>query len=54
MNIIRNMVAALNAGKPEAFLKAVQSYFAGVSYKMRMDNEQNHRRLADRSLTDQI
>lgn len=41
MNIIRNMVAALNAGKPEAFLKAVQSYFAGVSYKMRMDNENN-------------
>lgn len=28
-------------GQPNEFMKALQSYFAGVSYKMKMDNENN-------------
>ncbi len=28
-------------GKPEEFMREMQTYFAGVSYKMRMDNENN-------------
>lgn len=41
MTTIRRMVTSLNEGQPEAFLTAVQAYFAGVSYKMKMENENN-------------
>lgn len=35
--IVRSMVF----GKPEEAMKAIQAYFAGVNYKLRIDNENN-------------
>lgn len=38
---VNDMIKWLKLGKPDRFLESVQAYFAGVSYKLRMDNENN-------------
>ncbi len=40
-SVVADIVADAILGKPEDFMLSLQSFFAGVSYKMRMDNENN-------------
>lgn len=37
----KDFVKWLKIGKPDKFLEAMQTYFAGVSYMLKMDNENN-------------
>lgn len=39
--VVRNIVRGFKRGNPEEAMLAMQTYFAGVSYKLRMDNENN-------------
>ncbi len=39
--VLNNIVVSLMLGKPEEFMKALQIFFAGVPYKLKMDNENN-------------
>ncbi|MDE6768688.1 MAG: PD-(D/E)XK nuclease domain-containing protein, partial [Muribaculaceae bacterium] len=39
--VVKSMIVNLILGKPNKAMEAMQTYFAGVSYKMRMDNENN-------------
>lgn len=38
---VRDMIKWVKLGKPDRFLESIQTYFAGVSYKLKMDNENN-------------
>lgn len=38
---VRDMIKWIKLGKPDRFLESVQTYFAGVSYKLEIDNENN-------------
>lgn len=38
---VKDMVKWIKLGRPERFLESIQTYFAGVSYKLKMDNENN-------------
>lgn len=38
---IKNFINDLYVGRPDKFLTSMQTYFAGVSYMMKMDNENN-------------
>ena len=38
---VKDMVKWLKLGRPDRFLESIQTYFAGVSYKLKMDNENN-------------
>lgn len=38
---VGDMMNSLILGNPEEFMLSLQTYFAGVSYKMKMDNENN-------------
>lgn len=38
---VKDMLKWIKLGKPERFLQSIQSYFAGVSYMLKMDNENN-------------
>ena len=39
--VYMNIVNCINMGKPDKLMKALQIFFAGISYKMKMDNENN-------------
>lgn len=36
-----NIVNCINMGKPDKLMKSLQIFFAGISYKMKMENENN-------------
>lgn len=38
---IKSFVRYLNIGQPDKFISSLQTYFAGVSYMLQMDNENN-------------
>lgn len=40
-SVVADLVAYAVLGKPEEFMRSLQTFFAGVSYKMKMDNENN-------------
>lgn len=40
-SIVSDMVVALKTGEPEVFMEILTTYFAGVQYDLRMDNENN-------------
>lgn len=40
-SIVSDMVVALKTGEPEVFMETLTTYFAGVQYDLRMDNENN-------------
>ncbi|MCM1491148.1 MAG: ATP-binding protein [Muribaculum sp.] len=39
--IYMNIVNFINTGKPDKLMKSLQIFFAGISYKMKMENENN-------------
>ena len=39
--IVADIIRGFIHGKPEAAMKAMQTYFAGITYKLKMDNENN-------------
>lgn len=40
-SVIASLVNDLKVGNPDGFMKSLQSYFAGITYKLKMDNENN-------------
>ena len=40
-SLINNLITRLNLGQPQKFMTAIQAYFAGITYKLKMDNENN-------------
>lgn len=38
---IRDLIASMNMGKPDRFMKTLEAFFAGISYEMKMDSENN-------------
>lgn len=38
---VNNLIKWIKLGKPNEFMKSVQTYFAGVSYMLKMENENN-------------
>lgn len=40
-SVVAEIVTYAILGKPEDFMKSLQTFFAGISYKMKMDNENN-------------
>ena len=38
---VYELIRNLQLGKPEAFMKGLQAYFAGIPYELKMDNENN-------------
>lgn len=40
-NVVSDVVRSAIYGKPEDFMKSLRTFFAGISYKMKMDNENN-------------
>ncbi|MCM1489258.1 MAG: ATP-binding protein [Muribaculum sp.] len=39
--VLNNLIVSLILGNPEKFMEALQIFFAGVPYKLKMDNENN-------------
>lgn len=39
--LVNDLVFSLEDGEPEAFMKALQAFFAGISYRVKMDAEAN-------------
>ena len=40
-SVIDNLVMDFHEGNPEGAMKALQTYFAGIDYKLKMENENN-------------
>lgn len=40
-SVVSDIVNSLKGGRPDDFMRAIQTYFAGISYKMKIDNENN-------------
>ncbi|MDE6637356.1 MAG: ATP-binding protein, partial [Muribaculaceae bacterium] len=38
---ISDLIASMNMGKPDRFMKTLEAFFAGISYEMKMDSENN-------------
>ena len=38
---IRDLISSMNMGKPDKFMKTLEAFFAGISYEMKMENENN-------------
>lgn len=38
---VKDMIKWIKLGRPDDFMRSVQTYFAGVSYKLKMENENN-------------
>ncbi|MDE6696578.1 MAG: ATP-binding protein [Muribaculaceae bacterium] len=40
-SVVRDIIFAIEEGKPEEMMKSLDAYFAGVPYDLKMDNENN-------------
>ncbi|MDE6523298.1 MAG: ATP-binding protein [Muribaculaceae bacterium] len=40
-SVVRDVIDAIEEGKPEEMMKSLDAYFAGVPYDLKMDNENN-------------
>lgn len=38
---IRDLISSMNMGNPDKLMKTLQAFFAGISYEMKIDNENN-------------